>query len=160
MRRPRRGISLPFAASFWPGTAACAVPALEGVSPSLVEAAKEVFGCALPWRACANSRCLHKAVYVDELAKHFARAFAKAIDKDRKLLLDDPKVEGVESVVCNDLLESGSWSIVLEWHWKRFSHINILEAHSFLTLRRFLASEGEEGRFNALTLALQRVPPC
>ena len=90
------------------------------------------------------------AVYVDKLAKHFARAFAQALDRDRRLRAGEPRCEGIESVVCNDLLLSGDWSTVLEWHWRRCSHINILESHSFLTLLRHLASRGVDGRFNAL----------
>ena len=56
------------------------------------------------------------AVYVPELAKHFARAFASALDRDFRADAEGPRISGVESVVANDLLLSGSWREVLQWH--------------------------------------------
>eukprot|EP00435_Cladocopium_sp_Y103_P046984 s552_g13.t1 len=90
------------------------------------------------------------AVYVTELAKHFARAFAAALDRQFRVEADAPRVAGVESVVSNDLLMSGHWEEVLSWFWRRPSHINILESHSFLTLLRHLAVNGFSCRFSAL----------
>ena len=51
--------------------------------------------------------------YVPELAKHFARAFASALDRDFRADAEGPRISGVESVVANDLLLSGSWREVL-----------------------------------------------
>ena len=90
------------------------------------------------------------AVYVDELAKHFAKAFSTALDRDARAEADSPVFEGIESPICNDLLVSGKWYEVLTWHWRHSSHINILESHSFLTLLRYLAREGSGCRFCAL----------
>eukprot|EP00435_Cladocopium_sp_Y103_P072682 s1267_g41.t1 len=90
------------------------------------------------------------AVYVTGLARHFARAFAAALDRDARFEQDGPRVSGVESVVASDLLVSGHWEEVLTWFWRRPSHINILESHAFLTLLRHLAMSGHSCRFNAL----------
>lgn len=72
------------------------------------------------------------AVYVPALASHFAKAFSTALRQLDAAEQSMPKVEGLESVVANDLLISGSWSVDLDWFWKAPGHINILESHSFL----------------------------
>ena len=76
------------------------------------------------------------AVYVPALASHFAKAFSTALRQLDAAEQSMPKVEGLESVVANDLLISGSWSVDLDWFWKAPGHINILESHSFLALLR------------------------
>ena len=90
------------------------------------------------------------AVYVPEPAKHFARAFHEALRRDLQKRLDEPDVDGLESVIGNDLLLTGNWECDLVWHWKHSAHINLLESHAFLALLKVLALEGEDSRFVAL----------
>ena len=90
------------------------------------------------------------AVYVSELARFFAQAFDRALRRKRHREEDEPKVEGIQSAVANDLLLSGDWQLEFQWHWQHSSHINLLESHAFLALLRRLALRGGDSRFVAL----------
>lgn len=79
------------------------------------------------------------AVYVPALAKHFAKAFDSALAKQRRYEGDAPRVQGIESVVVNDILSTGRWDVDAEWFWKFPAHINVLESHSYLALLKNLA---------------------
>lgn len=48
----------------------------------------------------------------------------------------DPCVEGLESVIANDLLLSSPWEEVRSWRWKTASHINVLEVGAVVSLRK------------------------
>ena len=51
------------------------------------------------------------SVYVPNLAEHFARAFASALDRVKDEECQGPSVAGLESVFLNDLLMTGDWSV-------------------------------------------------
>ena len=80
--------------------------------PRLWNVGVQVVMLTFPFRGATKA----SAVYVPELAKHFARAFASALDRDFRADAEGPRISGVESVVANDFLLSGSWREVLQWH--------------------------------------------
>ena len=90
------------------------------------------------------------AVYVPRLAEHFAKAFFKAVRM--RVLAEEEKgtALGVESIVSNDILMTGSWDLELQWYWKTHSHINILESHALLALLKKLTIGGGDCRFSVL----------
>ena len=90
------------------------------------------------------------AIYVPELARHFALSIAKALRRQKAVEAASFQVGGIESVVANDLLLTGSWEVELQWKWQHAAHINLLESHSFVTLLKLLALEGGDERFTAL----------
>ena len=90
------------------------------------------------------------AVYVPRLAEHFAKAFFNAVQARTVLEEDEGNCVGVESVVSNDILMTGEWSLELQWFWKSTSHINILESHALLALLRRLTIAGGDCRFSVL----------
>ena len=70
------------------------------------------------------------AVYVDGLADHIAEAFHSAltsIDAQHRL---SPEVEGLESIVSNDVMLTSRWDLVRSWFWKKPAHINVRELAS------------------------------
>ena len=91
------------------------------------------------------------AVYVPALAEHFALHFKRALVRLREEFEDEPVVTGLESVIADDILIAGKWSLEHQWHWKSQAHINVLESHAYLSLLRKLASNDESSlRFVAL----------
>ena len=76
------------------------------------------------------------AAYPHDLGVHLAKAFSRAVRRCKRLANDEVSISGFESVVTNDLLVSRKWEFCKCWHWKRKSHINVLEVFS-------LASKGE-----------------
>ena len=103
-------------------------------------------------KTCADSRKAHKpsAVYVPDLAKHFAVAFRDALVRLDREEENGPRINGLESVVLNDLLQTGTWRKDLAWKWRHSTHINMLESNAFVTLLRFLAAKGGDLRFTCL----------
>ena len=90
------------------------------------------------------------AVYVPALARRFAEAFHRALLFQKEEETEEIGGPKIESVVLNDLLSGGDWSVDLQWFWKVPAHINVLESHSYLSLLRLLALEGGDVRFSAL----------
>ena len=90
------------------------------------------------------------AVYVTEPAKHFAKAFSRALRRCRNSELLEKDPAGIQSVLCNDMLLTGAWKTQLQWHWRHSSHINVLESHAILALQRMLATQGGGRRSFAL----------
>eukprot|EP00435_Cladocopium_sp_Y103_P068180 s1247_g31.t1 len=87
------------------------------------------------------------AVYVDGLAHHIAPAFHTSLvglDACEKL---SPSVEGLESVVCNDVMQTSKWETVRAWFWKKPSHINVLELASAVSCLGSVASDHSSVRF-------------
>ena len=90
------------------------------------------------------------AIYHPKLAEHYdiAKLFKKALDKH-----DAPaekKVTELESVVLNDILQSGGWRVEAAWEWSQPGHINVLESRSLIALFRSLVLRGGDVRFAAL----------
>ena len=98
------------------------------------------------------------ATYVPELAKFFAKAFDRALRRRANREDITPDVSGIQSVLCNDALLTGSWSTDCEWFWRKPSHINVLESSAIVTLLRGLALEG--GDLRATALVDSRVAKC
>ena len=98
------------------------------------------------------------AIYIPALADHFADAFEPALRRKRHALSNEMQIGGVESVVSNDLLMSGSWTVDSAWHWTSPSHINILESHAYLAVLKMLTSKDGGVRFT--TLLDSRVAKC
>eukprot|EP00435_Cladocopium_sp_Y103_P046805 s630_g13.t1 len=69
------------------------------------------------------------AVYVDGLAKHLARGFAQAL-RSQKVCNEDLDFEGFENPVVNDIMDSCSWTLERDWHWKKQAHINVYETEA------------------------------
>ena len=70
------------------------------------------------------------AIYTDELAEAIGRAFDKALVRKLRLWRSsEPNVQGLESIVTNDLLLGGGWSVQKKsWKWRGAAHINIFES--------------------------------
>ena len=90
------------------------------------------------------------AIYVPALADHIAEAFDRALRQLDAAEAEQPQLQGIESVICNDLLSTGTWTTELEWFWRSASHINILESHAYVSLLRKLALDQISGRFTNL----------
>lgn len=76
------------------------------------------------------------AVYVPKLARHFALAFKEALDRLAVEEAEGPKVDGLESVVLNDLLQTDGWRCDLVWRWKHsWSRTPMLPSSVDLLLR-------------------------
>eukprot|EP00438_Fugacium_kawagutii_P026137 Skav233834 [mRNA] locus=scaffold2623:156193:158361:+ [translate_table: standard] len=86
------------------------------------------------------------AIYTDGVANHFAACFAKALRA-----LEEGAVGPIqgrfESVLVNDILRTGSWSLDREWFWRRKSHINLLEASVTTSLLKQQITERYGRRF-------------
>ena len=86
------------------------------------------------------------AVYVDALGRHLALAYQRSLGVLRRLEEDEPRTEGLESAVVNDLLAAGSWKVDRAWCWKSPCHINILEASTVVSLLKELALKDPDCR--------------
>ena len=84
------------------------------------------------------------------LAEFLANAFKVALRRKRSQEDDMLKVEGVESVLCNDLLLGGDWRLEFAWRWRCPSHINILESSAYVALLKKLAEETGDIWFSSL----------
>ena len=100
------------------------------------------------------------AVYVRGLAMHVARFFKRALTRLKNLEVDEPKFDGLESVVVNDLLLSKPWRVTQVWSWKKKErrHINILEGDAAVTMLEDAARRWEDHRINSLVDS--RVAKC
>ena len=90
------------------------------------------------------------AIYPEKMAMHFAEAFAGAIRRRRLEDFAGCQKEGKESLLVNDLLLSNLWEIKRSWHWKRRSHINVLETGTITSLIQELVAIGPDTRHNVL----------
>ena len=86
------------------------------------------------------------AVYVWDLARHVALHFARAL---RTCASDGEvaDVSGYESVIVNDILASAGWSLEKAWHWRRKSHINVLESSAGHAILQTVADRERSVRF-------------
>ena len=100
------------------------------------------------------------AVYVRGLAMHVAHFFKRALVRLRNLEVDEPKFDGFESVVANDLLLSKPWRVTKVWSWKKKDrrHINVLEGDAAVTMLEVAARRWEDHRINSLVDS--RVAKC
>ena len=90
------------------------------------------------------------AVYVWDLAAHFAKFFSKAL---RKVAFEESEEKpqlGFESVVINDVLAANTWAEEKVWDWRRKSHINVLEGHGALAVLSQASLQCQDSRFNCL----------
>ena len=90
------------------------------------------------------------AIYTPALAKHLARSFANALRRKQHVQSYDFQVSGLESVVANDLLCTGVWTVEKAWEWQSPSHINVLESHAYIGILRSQLLAGGDCRFTAL----------
>ena len=91
------------------------------------------------------------AVYTWSLSRHFATAFAKAIDREKRTPDDlDLDITGGESLIVNDLLVAKTWSVASSWSWARKSHINVLEANAGVAVLAKIAKTKHHVRSNCL----------
>lgn len=81
------------------------------------------------------------AIYVPALAEFLAKAFVDALRRKRVQEEEIMEIEGVELVLCNDLLLNGEWSLEFASHWRSPSHINILESSAYVALLKKIARE-------------------
>eukprot|EP00438_Fugacium_kawagutii_P017058 Skav216351 [mRNA] locus=scaffold2385:191031:215658:- [translate_table: standard] len=87
------------------------------------------------------------AIYHPGLAKFLASHIASAL---RATLEDEERAPRLESVVCNDLLQQGRWTVGGSWRWKKPAHINVLESRALVGLLHRLLQEGGDRRFFAM----------
>jgi len=91
---------------------------------------------------------------------HVARFFQRALVRLKNLEVDEPKVDGLESVVANDLLLSKPWELTKVWSWKKKErrHINVLEGDAAVKMLEDAARRWEDHRINSLVDS--RVAKC
>ena len=90
------------------------------------------------------------AIYPEKMALHLAESFAVAIRRKRLEEFDGSQKEGKESLLVNDLLLSQQWRVKRSWHWKRRSHINVLETGAVTSLIQELVAQEPDARHNVL----------
>ena len=76
------------------------------------------------------------AIYTEGMAMHLAKEFSRVLRKLKIEERDELRVDGKESVVVNDLLMTGGWTVVRQWFWKGSAHINLLETSVFISVLR------------------------
>ena len=91
------------------------------------------------------------AVYTDDLARALAFAFAESLKTPAEK--DESKVNGLESLLINDVMTSSEWKAQEVWTFKKQSHIiiNILEEASILRLVSRIAFRGQTVRSLVIT---------
>ena len=88
------------------------------------------------------------AVYTD--AMHFAKSFSCALQKLDEEKAAESSSSGFESVLTNDVLRTGEWSIERAWFWKTKSHINVLESSAYASLLKESIRVRRGTRFSVL----------
>ena len=83
----------------------------------------------------------------DACGPHFSK---EPLDRLRNLEVDEPKFDGLESVVANALLLSKPWRVTKVWSWKKKDrrHINVLEGDAAVTMLEVAARRWEDHRIN------------
>eukprot|EP00435_Cladocopium_sp_Y103_P003960 s4316_g1.t1 len=87
--------------------------------------------------------------YVSGVAERIALAFHRAL-KQSTGAKKEKSLQGLESVVLDDLLSAGEWRTETFWSWQYPSPINVYESYSLVALLRRLVQEGGDMRFSAL----------
>ena len=88
------------------------------------------------------------AVYTDELAAALGQSFDKALTKKiRRTQFVEPKLKGLESPLCNDVLLSAKWKVDKVWSWRSPKHINIQEVLAAERLMKEQAVSWPKSRF-------------
>eukprot|EP00435_Cladocopium_sp_Y103_P061652 s470_g23.t1 len=90
------------------------------------------------------------AIYTDAVAQHFAFGFSSALRRFSEREDDEKISRGSESVLTNDVLRTGRWSLVREWFWKKHSHINVLESSAYASLLKESIEVRPGTRFSVL----------
>ena len=88
------------------------------------------------------------ATYTDALAARFAQVIDEALS--RKLRVDNYnrlQINGLESLLSNDVALTAQWKVKKAWNWRQPRHINIQEAAAFQRLCYELAEESPNSRF-------------
>ena len=99
-------------------------------SPALVEAAPEL--CQLTGKG------------VRATAPVVASCFGTLLSRHAEQL---PPASGLEGLLLNDVMTAGGWRTDSSWAWRDRSHINVLEARSFLRALRLRAPAKDDMRF-------------
>lgn len=88
--------------------------------------------CESPHVQVAGKYTKESAIYTDELADTLAEVICDAIEKRRGEIAEeeDEKMNGLENVFVNEVVEATSWSCKKAWKFKKKSHINLLELAS------------------------------
>ena len=73
------------------------------------------------------------AAYKEELGIQLALEFKNALRRQTFLADEDFSVDGLESVVVNDVVQTHPWHEVSSWSWKKPRHINVLEVSSAMS---------------------------
>ena len=83
------------------------------------------------------------AIYCPGLAIAFADLFQRHL-RDYEAHLEETRldVDGLESILCNDVCVGLEWKDTASWNWKRQSHINVLEGKAVLRLLSKVAFRG------------------
>lgn len=98
------------------------------------------------------------AIYHPELADFLASHFVAALDALSAIDDDDGHPTCLESVVLNDVLNQGGWTVGASWEWNKPARINVLESRSYELLLSLSSEEVIAGSQRYLTPELQREP--
>ena len=87
------------------------------------------------------------AVYCPKLAEAIAKLFYQHLKaRGVQLAKQELRVDGLESILSNDLCQTLDWRCIEAWNWKKVSHINILEGRAILRLLLSVAKRGGDCR--------------
>ena len=87
------------------------------------------------------------AIYCPGLAAAFADLFHQHLrDYEAHIKETSLEVDGLESILCNDVCTGLEWKETASWNWKRPSHINVLEGKAVLRLMSRAALHGGDVR--------------
>eukprot|EP00435_Cladocopium_sp_Y103_P057254 s392_g19.t1 len=91
---------------------------------------KTLLGNTLAFRALCllrvGKRCRRPCAAVNKVGSGFKRSL-EALNSEERLM---PDVDGLETILANEVMLSSSWRTRRSWFWKRQGHINVLELGS------------------------------
>eukprot|EP00435_Cladocopium_sp_Y103_P075270 s60_g55.t1 len=87
------------------------------------------------------------AIYTDALAEHLAEAYSRSLDALNAEERLSPNVDGLETLLSNEVMQSAHWSVSRAWSWKRQGHINVLELGSSVSCISSVAQDTTSSRF-------------
>ena len=92
------------------------------------------------------------ATYTDSLAAELAEVITASMQQAKDNFFDDHDLEakGLESQLVNEVMLSAPWEVVIDWRFRKASHINILEESAVYRLISKIAKECKPSRITIL----------
>lgn len=90
------------------------------------------------------------AIYPEKMAEKIAEVFLRHARMRQIEECESPPPIGRESLIVNDLLIAREWTERRSWHWRKRSHINVLETSSAVSVLREQAVREPSSRQNVI----------